>query len=401
MSSSHHFNSESENNLTEVELLEKSISISKSTASSGGDKQDSGQETKLVVTESGDSVFISLVKPPYLSDEDSSSLMQRAPLDGGSYLPNMLNSPINSNPSSLANKPDKFELQHNGLSEFKAAQLLKTYGLNQLPEKVESLWFIFFQQFWQPMPLMIWAAIIIEAAIQNYLDMGILLLIQFANGFIGFYEITKAGDAVAALKNSLKPKATVKRDGTWKVIDASYLVPGDLVLLASGGAVPADCRVNKGQIDVDQSALTGESLPQTFSANDKCSMGSTVVRGETEGTVEFTGIETFLGKTAALLQGPVEISNMQKMLLRIVFILVVLSIILCVIVLVYLSTLTSFAEALSFVVVLMVASIPMAIEIVTTTTLALGSKELSAKGAIVTRLAAIEDLASMVRVKVN
>jgi H+-transporting ATPase len=245
------------------------------------------------------------------------------------------------------------------------------------------------------MPIMIWLAAIIEAAIENWIDMAILLMIQFANASIAFYEITKAGDAVEALKKSLKPKATVKRDGKWIDMSAIDVVPGDLVLLASGSAIPADCRVNHGQIDVDQAALTGESLPVTFSEGDSCKMGSTVVRGEVEGTVEFTGGMTFFGKTAALLGGDNEYSNMQKMLVDIVIKLVCLSVLLCAIVLVYLSTIVPFSEALSFVVVLMVASIPMAIEIVTTTTLALGSKELSSHGAIVTRLAAIEDMAGM------
>lgn len=100
------------------------------------------------------------------------------------------------------------------------------------------------------------------------------------------YETTKAGDAVAALKASLKPESTCKRDGKWQTLDASLLVPGDLVLLASGSAVPADCLVNAGQIDVDQSALTGESLPVTMYRGDAAKMGSTVARGEVEGTVE-------------------------------------------------------------------------------------------------------------------
>ena len=94
------------------------------------------------------------------------------------------------------------------------------------------------------MPIMIWIAAIIEAAIQNWIDTGILLFIQFANATIGFYEITKAGNAVAALKASLKPKATVKRDGRWQEISATVVVPGDCVLLASGSAVPADCMGN-------------------------------------------------------------------------------------------------------------------------------------------------------------
>merc|ERR1712072_1466367 len=236
--------------------------------------------------------------------------------------------------------------------------------------------------------------------------MGILLFINFANAAIGFYETTKAADAVEALKKSLKPKATVRRDGKWQVIDGTTVVPGDMVLLASGSAMPADCRVNVkirapgsevviSQIDVDQAALTGESLPVTLYEGDKTLMGSTVVRGETEGTVEYTGSNTFFGKTAALLADTEELSNVQYLLITIVRNLTLLSLVMCTIVLFYVWTIVTFMEALSFAVVLMVASIPMAMEIVTTTTLALGSKELTKHGAIVTRLAAIEDMAGM------
>merc|ERR1719230_1553135 len=149
------------------------------------------------------------------------------------------------------------------------------------------------------------------------------------------------------------------------------------------------------QIDVDQAQLTGESLPVTLYEGDRTLMGSTVVRGETEGTVEYTGQDTFFGKTAALLADTEELSNVQYLLISIVRNLTILSLVLCTIVLFYVMTIVDFMQALSFVVVLMVAAIPMAMEIVTTTTLALGSKELTKHGAIVTRLAAIEDMAGM------
>merc|ERR1711871_959224 len=272
---------------------------------------------------------------------------------------------------------------------------MEKYGKNELPEKTVPKWYIFLSLFWQPMPIMIWIAIIIEYAISNPLDMSILLVIQFANASIAFYEINKAGDAVAALKASLKPEATVKRDGAWKTVNAALIVPGDLVLLASGSAIPADGRVNHGQIDVDQSQLTGESLPVTCFKGDKVMMGSTVARGEVEGTVEFTGADTFFGKTASLLGQSTENSNLQNILMAIMIVLVVVSLLACTIVYLYLVQSTDVVEALSFVVVLMVASIPLAIEIVTTTTLAVGSKDMSKHGAIVTRLSAIEDLAGM------
>lgn len=282
-----------------------------------------------------------------------------------------------------------------GLTTAQADELMAKYGRNELPEKTVPKWYIFLSLFWQPMPIMIWIAIVIEYAINNALDMSILLVIQFANASIAFYEINKAGDAVAALKASLKPEATVKRNGEWKTINAALIVPGDLVLLASGSAIPADGRVNHGQIDVDQSQLTGESLPVTCFKGDKVMMGSTVARGEVEGTVEYTGADTFFGKTASLLAQTAENSNLQNILMAIMIVLVVVSLVACTIVYFYLIQTTDVVEALSFVVVLMVASIPLAIEIVTTTTLAVGSKDMSKHGAIVTRLSAIEDLAGM------
>ena len=227
--------------------------------------------------------------------------------------------------------------------------------------------------------------------------MSILLGIQFMIASISFYEITKAGNAVAALKNSLKPSCSVKRDGRWiDGFDATMLVPGDLVKLYIGGAVPADCYLNEGQLDIDQSAMTGESLPVTMFEGDIAKMGSNVMRGECDATVESTGKNTFFGKTASMLEGDNETSNLQKLLIRIMVVLTILSLGLSAIVLTYLLLKKEdFSNALSFTVVLIVASIPLAIEIVTTTTLALGSNEMSKFGAIVSRLGAIEDMAGM------
>lgn len=203
---------------------------------------------------------------------------------------------------------EEFEFNDDGLTSAEAEERLAKYGRNELPEKVTPKWLLFVQQFWAPMPIMIWVscphvrlldanavmfsrvqaiyctqiAIIIELGISNYIDMAILLLIQFTNASISFYESNKAGNAIAALKSSLKPSATCKRDGKWQVLDAALLVPGDTVMLGSGSAVPADCRVNDSEIDVDQAALTGESLPVTFYKGDSVKMGSTVVRGEVE-----------------------------------------------------------------------------------------------------------------------
>jgi len=208
----------------------------------------------------------------------------------------------------IANAEDKLEshgtgfIYSHGLTMAEANDLLSKYGKNELPEKKTSLFYIFVSLLCEPMPTMIWIAIVIEAVLGKWMDMGILLGIQMTNASIAFYETAKSGSAVAALKASLRPEAIVNRDGKWIHIDAAYLVPGDLVLLSTGAAVPADCRINEGHIEIDQSALTGESLPVSMFKNGKCMMGSTVARGEVEATVEATGANTFFGKTAALLQ---------------------------------------------------------------------------------------------------
>lgn len=219
-----------------------------------------------------------------------------------------------------------------GLTTEEAERLLAEHGRNELVEKSTPSWLVFLKCLWGPMPGMLWAAAIIEMALENYIDGAILFAILFANAIIGWYETMKAGNAVAALKNSLKPSATVKRDGKWITIDAALLVPGDMVKLAAGSAVPADCSIHKGEgeIDVDEAALTGESLPVTMDHTHMPKMGSNVVRGEVDGTVQFTGMKTFFGKTAMLI-GSVgnSIGNVQKVLIRTVLVLTVFSLILC------------------------------------------------------------------------
>ena len=251
---------------------------------------------------------------------------------------------------------------------------------------------------------MIWLAIAVELALSavfgaNWPDFGVLMGLQFINGTLSFYEANKAGNAVAALKASLKPNAVVKRDGKWQNMDAAIVVPGDLVMLGAGAAVPADCRVNHGRIEVDQAALTGESLPVTMTgaAGSQPKMGSTVTRGEVEATVEYTGKNTFFGKTAAMIASVEEMSHFQKVLIKIMIFLISISLTLCATVLGFLmnNEKQSFADAISFTVVLLVASIPMAMEVVTTTTMAIGSHTLSNAGAIVARLSSIEELAGM------
>ena len=181
------------------------------------------------------------------------------------------------------------ELSDEGLTSAEAEILMEKWGPNELPEKKKSKCELLTEQFMQPMPLMITAAFVIEGLLANYVDMVLLLILNIVNCGLAYYEASKAADAIAALKSSLKPAAQVKRDGKWENIDAKYLVPTDVVALNAGAAVPADCTIIAGHIDVDQAALTGESLPVTMMAGGQPKMGSTVVRGEVSAVVTFTG----------------------------------------------------------------------------------------------------------------
>nr|AAP30857.1 P-type H+-ATPase [Trypanosoma brucei] len=285
-----------------------------------------------------------------------------------------------------------------GLTSAEAEELLLKYGRNELPEKKTPSWLIFLRNLWGPMPIVLWIVIIIQFALQHFADGAVLLGIQLANALIGWYETIKAGDAVAALKNSLKPIATAYRDGTWQQIDAALLVPGDLVKLGSGSAVPADCTINEGVIDVDEAALTGESLPVTMGTEHMPKMGSNVVRGEVDATVQYTGQSTFFGKTATLLQSvEADIGSIRIILMRVMVISSSFSFVLCLICFIYLMVnfKQKFRDALQFAVVVLVVSIPIALEIVVTTTLAVGSKKLSKHKIIVTRLTAIETMSGV------
>eukprot|EP00854_Cymbomonas_tetramitiformis_P012536 gene12536-14816_t len=290
-----------------------------------------------------------------------------------------------------------------GLSSAEAAYRLERFGRNELAEKVDSKWVKLAKEFTRPMALMVWSAAFIEllealiVAPHYWADVAILLVLQLVNCLLGWSEELKAGNAVAALKEQLKPEATVLRDGVYTKIDGRLLVPGDLVLLGSGASIPADCLLCKGKpIQVDQASLTGESLPVSLYPGDTAKMGSTCVRGESDAMVAATGTETFLGKTAALLNTVVEQGNFEKLLLTITYLLTGVGLFLVTITFIFLLARgAALMDALAFAVVLLVASIPIAMRVVCTTTMALGCRKLAEEKAIVTRLSAVEDIAGM------
>jgi H+-transporting ATPase len=291
---------------------------------------------------------------------------------------------------------EEMKTSENGLSSAEARRRLERDGPNALPEIKVNPCLKFLSYYWGPMPIMIWIAIIIELARQAWLDVGVLSFLQFINGFIGWHEEKNAGNAIEALKKSLALKARAKRDGKWDNIDARDLVIGDRVGIKLGDIIPADLQLGPGFAEIDQAALTGESLAVTRFEGDIVYQGSICKRGDLEAIVCATGAQTFFGKTSTLVASVQQRGNLQKILLKVAFALLIISTILAIIILIVVSVKgNDFLESLSFCVVLMVASIPIAMQVVCATTMAVGAHALAKRRAIVSRLSAIEELAGM------
>jgi len=290
-----------------------------------------------------------------------------------------------------------------GLTDAIVRQRIEEFGYNELVEDEVNPWLKFLSYFWGPMPIMIWLACIVElvkaAATTEggWEDFGVLLVLQLVNGSVGYVEERNAGNAIAALKEQLAPQCSVCRNGRWISLPSRELVPGDLIAIKLGDIIPADCVLLDGQpIQVDQAALTGESLPVTFHPGEKVKMGSTIKRGELNAIVVATGSNTFFGKAADMMNIEDTQGRFQKILFRITLWLLAVSLVLTSIIFVYLLVnKEDVLRALSVVIVLLVASIPIAMQVVCTSTMAVGSRRLAQRKVIVARLSAIEELAGM------
>jgi H+-transporting ATPase len=301
------------------------------------------------------------------------------------------------NPSALTPEQlSEMQTGESGLSSSEAQRRFNRDGPNELPEKKIHPCKKFLSYYWGPMPAMIWGAILIELIRLAWLDFGVLLVLQFVNGFVGWHEEKNAGNAIDALKKSLALKARVKRDGKWDMINARELVIGDRVGIKLGDIIPADCRLGPGYAEIDQAALTGESMAVTRYEGDIVYQGSVCKRGDLDAIVAAIGANTFFGKTSTLVGSVTQRGNLQKILLKVAFSLLIISTILAVIILIVVSVRGSnFLESLSICVVLMVASIPIAMQVVCATTMAVGAHALAKRRALVSRLSSIEELAGM------
>ncbi len=284
-----------------------------------------------------------------------------------------------------------------GLSQPEAEKRLTQYGPNEIEEKKTNAFLKFLTYFWGPIPWMIEAAVILSAVARHWPDFAIILLLLLANAVVGFWEEHQAGNAIAALKAQLAINARVRRDGKWTNPAARELVPGDVIRVRLGDIVPADARLLEGDpIEVDQSALTGESLPVTRKPGEAVFSGSIIRQGEIGAMVYATGQNTYFGKTAQLVQEAHTVSHFQRAVLKIGNYLIILAAgMVTLIIAVALFRGDPILITLQFALVLTVAAIPVAMPTVLSVTMAVGARLLAKKEAIVTRLAAIEELAGV------
>ena len=284
----------------------------------------------------------------------------------------------------------------NGLSAVEVKKRINDYGFNEIPEKKANPYISFAKKFWGPTAWMLEAVIVLSLILDNYLDMYIIMALLLLNAVLGFFQEQKASNAVDMLKQKLRVNARTLRDGKWQVISARELVFGDIVRIRTGDFVPADVKLLDGPLEVDQSALTGESLTVSKEKSDMLFSGSIIKSGEANALVVLTGNKTYFGKTTELVQlarprlhSEEVISQIVKWLLVIVGVALVVAFIGSALKGINLITVIPLA------LVLLASSIPVALPAMFTITMAIGSMDLAKRGVLVTRLSAAEDAATM------
>jgi H+-transporting ATPase len=283
-----------------------------------------------------------------------------------------------------------------GLTSQEAQDRLRQYGPNAVPEQRRQPVLLFLHKFWSPVPWMLEVTFLLELALGKSTQAIIIAILLVLNAVLSFVQECRADNALALLRQRLTIQVRVLRDGVWRLALAQDLVPGDVVHVRMGDLMPADVLLHDGQILVDQSALTGESTPLEVESGKTAYAGSTVRRGEATGEVTATGGRTYFGKTAQLVRTASTPSHLQTVIFNIVKYLVTLDVLLAAAILVYaIVGGISLAEIVPFVLILLIASVPVALPATYTLASALGSLELSKRGVLVTRLSAVEEAAAM------
>ena len=283
-----------------------------------------------------------------------------------------------------------------GLSSGEAAARLVRYGANTVPEEHPHLVRALLGKLWGPVPWLLEAAIVLEAAAGKPVEAAIIAALVVFNGALSFAQEGRARGALALLRSRLAVRARVCRDGRWQLTDAAGLVPGDLVHVRLGDIVPADIAVGDGMVRADQSVLTGESAEVEAGPGGSLYAGSVIRSGEATGTVAATGAATYFGHTADLVRTAATASHLEETIFKAVWSLLVMDGALVLAVLAYgITAGLPASELLPFVLILVVATVPVALPATFTLATSLGAVELARAGVLVTHLSAVEEAAAM------
>ncbi len=283
-----------------------------------------------------------------------------------------------------------------GLTEAQARQRLAEEGPNELPQPRPHPVRKLLGKLWGPIPWMLEATIVLQAGLGKLGEAGVIAALLVVNAAISFVEEGRADRALDLLRKRMAPVARVQRDGAWRSIPAAELVPGDRVHLRMGDIAPADLEILDGTLLLDQSALTGESEPVEAAPSATAYAASVVRRGEATAKVTATGRKTYFGKTAELVRTARSESHLAATIFKIVRVLVAIDVVLIGLLLAYAASVgLPFRDVAPFALILLVASVPVALPATFTLATALGAAELARSGVLLTRLAAIEEAAGM------
>lgn len=283
-----------------------------------------------------------------------------------------------------------------GLTSTEARRRRAEIGPNAMPEEQERPWQSLFEKFWAPVPWMLEAAIVLQLVLGEHIEAAVIAVLLVFNAGLGFVQEGRARATLEALKTRLALNASVRRDGKWTILSADQLVPGDLIKVTLGGIVPADARVISGEVLLDQSMLTGESLPVEGGAGRMAYAGALVRRGEAVAEVAATGTRTRFGRTAELVRTAHGRSSQQAAVLRVVRNLAIFDGAIVLAQVAYAAALRlPTHEVIPLTLTAMLAAIPVALPATFTLASALGARALAQLGVLPTRLSAVEEAATL------
>ena len=283
-----------------------------------------------------------------------------------------------------------------GLTGDEARRRLEESGPNAMPDTALHPLRRALSKLWAPVPWMLEAAILLELVLGKYVEGAVIAGLLLFNAALGFFQEGRAQATLAALKSRLALNASVRRDGVWKIVPAAELVPGDTVKLSLGAVVAADVRLVEGSVLLDQSMLTGESIPIEAGPGAQTYAGALVRRGEAVAEVTATGARTKFGRTAELVRTAHVVSSQQKAVLRVVRNLALFNGVLIALLVAYAYAISMpWAEIVPLVLTAVLASIPVALPATFTLAAAVGAQALAKLGVLPTRLSAVDEAASI------